>query len=109
MQPNYKILYSKTALDDFDEIFSYIAKDNVISAEVLLKRFDESIQKLNNFPNLGSILSEDEFTLISSGYRFLVVSPYLVFYRILEDSVIIHRILHGRRDYLRGLFDISER
>jgi len=109
MQSNYKILYSRAALDDIDEIFSYIAKDNINSAEVLLQKFDKSILKLGNFPNLGSLLSEDRFTLISSGYRFLVVHPYIVFYRILEDSVIIHRILHSRRDYLRGLFEISEK
>ena len=109
MQPKYKVFYSSAALDDIDEIFSYIAKDNANSAEVLLEKFDESILKLGDFPNLGSVLSEDEFTLISSGYRFLVVHPYLVSYRILEDTVIIYRILHSRRDYLRGLFDISEK
>ncbi|MEW9699529.1 type II toxin-antitoxin system RelE/ParE family toxin [Paenibacillus sp. SI8] len=38
------------------------------------------------------------------GYRFIVVNPYVVFYRIVDDIVIIHRILHGRRDYLRELF-----
>jgi toxin ParE1/3/4 len=109
MQPNYKILYSRVALDDIDEIFSYIAKDNISSAEVLLEKFDKSILKLGNFPNLGSVLSEDRFTLISSGYRFLVVHPYIVFYRIIKESVVIHRILHSRRDCLRGLFEISEK
>ncbi|MFD2703578.1 type II toxin-antitoxin system RelE/ParE family toxin [Paenibacillus shunpengii] len=33
-----------------------------------------------------------------------MVSPYVVFYRIINDTVVIHRILHGRRDYLRELF-----
>ncbi|WP_373233501.1 type II toxin-antitoxin system RelE/ParE family toxin, partial [Cohnella sp.] len=42
------------------------------------------------------------------GYRFIVVNPYLVFYRIMNDTVVIHRILHGRRDYLRELFDSFE-
>ena len=103
-----KILYAPSALDDLDEIFSYIAKDNVNSAEKLLKKFDDSISKLADFPNLGSVLSEDEFTLISSGYRFIVVHPYIVFYRIIDDTVIIHRILHSRRDYLRNIFEIQE-
>ena len=109
MQQKYKILYSRAALDDLDEIFSYIAKDNVIIAEILLEKFNESILKLSNFPNLGSVLSADEFTLISDGYRFLVVHPYIIFYRIIEESIVIHRILHGRRDYLRGLFDLPEK
>ncbi|WP_337926769.1 hypothetical protein [Paenibacillus caui] len=33
-----------------------------------------------------------------------MVSPYLVFYRSIQSKVIIHRILHARRDYLRELF-----
>jgi toxin ParE1/3/4 len=106
MQPKFKIFYSRAALDDIDEIFSYIAKDNVSSAEVLLQKFDDSILKLSDFPNLGSILSEDEFALISCGYRFLMVHPYLVFYQVMEESIVIFRILHSRRDYLKGLFDI---
>ena len=108
MLSRIKILYTPAALDDLDEIFSYIAKETVSGAEKLLKKFDASIVKLADFPNLGSILSEDEFALISSGYRFIVVHPYMVFYRIIDDTLVIHRILHGRRDYLRNLFEIQE-
>lgn len=32
-------------------------------------------------------------------------STSLVFYRLAEDTVIICRLLHGRRDSLRELFD----
>ncbi|WP_375540986.1 type II toxin-antitoxin system RelE/ParE family toxin [Paenibacillus tyrfis] len=55
------------------------------------------------FP-IWDLLSEDDYTLIQRGYRFIVVSPYLVFYRIINNEVIIYRILHSRRDYLRELF-----
>ena len=108
MLSRIKILYTPAALDDLDEIFSYIAKDNENSAEKLLKKFDDSIANLADFPNLGSVLSEDEFTFISSGYRFIMVHPYMVFYRIINNAIIIHRILHGRRDYLRNIFEIQE-
>jgi toxin ParE1/3/4 len=50
------------------------------------------------------VLSEDEYTLVKRGYRFIVIHPYLVFYTTTENTVIIHRILHSRRDYLRELF-----
>jgi toxin ParE1/3/4 len=60
---------------------------------------------LADFPNLGSVLSEEKYPLVVRGFRFIVVHPYLVFYKIVDDSIIIHRILHGRRDYLRELFD----
>jgi len=91
-----------------DEIFSYISQDIVDAAANMLDKLNFSIAGLADFPNKGSVLSDDEYSLIERGYRFIVVSPYLVFYRIMNDTVIIHRILHGRRDYLRELFGSFE-
>ncbi len=102
-----KLKYTPAAVDDLDEIFSYISLDNVAAAERMLCKLNSSISRLKGFPNLGAVLSEDEYTLVQRGYRFIVVHPYMVFYRIIDDVVIIHRILHGRRDYLRELFDSS--
>ncbi len=108
MPQNCKIIYLPVAIDDMDEVFSYISKDNIASAETLLERLAENISNLSAFPHMGSILSEDDYHLVSRGYRFIVVHPYLVFYRIINNTVIIHRILHGRRDYLRELFTTQE-
>ncbi len=108
MLQKYKIKYTPVAVDDMDVIFSYISRDNIIGAETLLKRITEGIARLADFPNMGSVLSEEEYTLINRGYRFIVVRPYLVFYRIVDNTVIIYRILHGRRDYLRELFVVQE-
>lgn len=100
-----KIRYTPAAVDDMDEIFSYIAEDNLEQAEKMLVNLDNNIGALADFPQMGSVLSEDDYSLIQNGYRFIVVSPYLVLYRIIKDQIIIHRILHGRRDYLRELFE----
>lgn len=108
MPPKNKIKYSPAAVDDMDEIFSYISRDNVSAAENLLHKLDHHISGLADFPEMGSVLSEDDYLLVQRGYRFIVVSPYLVFYRVIQDTVMIHRILHGRRDYLRELFDSFE-
>jgi toxin ParE1/3/4 len=37
------------------------------------------------------------------GYRYLIVADYLVFYTFEEQTVLVHRIIHGARDYLRLL------
>ncbi|MFB0844116.1 type II toxin-antitoxin system RelE/ParE family toxin [Paenibacillus oleatilyticus] len=104
MPPKSRVRYTPAAVDDLDEIFSYITQDNWQNAEKMLERLSREIGGLADFPHMGSVLSEDDYTLIQRGYRFIVVSPYLVFYRIINNEVIIHRILHGRRDYLRELF-----
>ncbi|MBU7006032.1 type II toxin-antitoxin system RelE/ParE family toxin [Phosphitispora fastidiosa] len=103
-----RVKYAPAAVDDMDEIFSYISKDNAAAAESLLDKLNDDIGNLAEFPNMGSVLSEDEFTLVNRGYRFIVIHPYLVFYRIIKNTVIIHRILHSRRDYIRELFSIEE-
>lgn len=99
-----KIKYTSISVDDMDEIFSYISKDNVATAEALLERITSGISGLAEFPNKGSVLSDEEYTLVNSGYRFIVIHPYLIFYRTIGNAIIIHRILHGRRDFLRELF-----
>ncbi|WP_373233499.1 type II toxin-antitoxin system RelE/ParE family toxin [Cohnella sp.] len=108
MPQKSRVRYTPAAVDDMDEIFSYISQENVAAAESMLAKLNSSISGLADFPNKGSVLSEDEYSLIQRGYRFIVVNPYLVFYRIMNDTVVIHRILHGRRDYLRELFDSFE-
>jgi toxin ParE1/3/4 len=104
MPAKREIKYTPVAVDDMDEIFSYISQDNIAAAEMMLEKINEKMANLAEFPNIGSVLSDEEYTIIKGGYRFIVVHPYLVFYRIIDNAVIIHRILHGRRDYLRELF-----
>ena len=112
MRQKNKIKYTPVAIDDMDEIFSYISGDNVKAVENMLDKLNSKISGLAEFPNQGSVLAEDDYSLATGGYRFIAVHPYLVFYRILNDTVVIHRILHGRRDYFRELFgsnlDISK-
>ncbi|KIL39818.1 translation repressor RelE [Gordoniibacillus kamchatkensis] len=108
MPQKSKVKYTPAAVDDIDEIFSYISQDNVSAAENLLEKLDSQMASLADFPHIGSVLSDEDYTLVQRGYRFIVVHPYLVFYRVIENDVIIHRILHGRRDYLRELFGLLE-
>ncbi|MFQ7013130.1 MAG: type II toxin-antitoxin system RelE/ParE family toxin [Faecalibacterium sp.] len=44
----------------------------------------------------------------NSDERFLVCGSYMVFYRITRENIFIDRVLYGRRDYLRVLFDKTE-
>ncbi|GAA0136304.1 hypothetical protein YSY43_31450 [Paenibacillus sp. YSY-4.3] len=108
MQPKNKVMYTPAAVDDMDEIFSYISTDNVSAAEDLLNKLNRQIAGLADFPNKGSVLSDDEYSLVQRGYRYILVHPYLVFYRIIDHKIIIYRILHGRRDYLRELLSSFE-
>lgn len=108
MPPKNKIRYTPVAVDDMDEIFSYISKDHIAAAEALLAKINAGIVGLAEFPHMGSVLSHEDYALVDSGNRFIVIQPYLVFYRIIDGTIIIQRILHSRRDYLRELFSVQE-
>jgi toxin ParE1/3/4 len=41
---------------------------------------------------------------LSAGLRSFPVKPYVVFYRPVEDTILVLRILHGRRDLKRIVF-----
>lgn len=50
-------------------------------------------------PRLSSVLNMD------TDYRFLVCGNYLIFYRLEGQDVYIVRVLYGRRDYMKLLFE----
>lgn len=100
----HRIRYTQQAVDDMDAIFDYIAIENREAAGKLLQAFDESILRLADAPYIGSALPSDDFSSLADGYRYLVVSPYLIFYRVCNGEVRIGRILHSRQDWLHLLF-----
>ena len=88
----------RIAEDDLTEIISYISVDRPSAAEKLAARIEKNLHLLARTPHLGRVPKEEE--LLRSGYRFLAVEDYLVFYTIEGTTILVHRILHGARDYL---------
>ena len=79
-------------------VITYIAADRPSAAEALATKIEKNIRLLSDNPHLGQIPREEELTKL--GYRYLVVENYLIFYIIERQTIYIHRILHGARDYL---------
>ncbi|SHK39445.1 type II toxin-antitoxin system RelE/ParE family toxin [Desulforamulus aeronauticus] len=102
-----KLHYSPEALRDLNEIWEYIfgELENPTAAENTVNTILEAIDKLQDFSGVGSLLSS--VVELESDYRFLVCGNYLAFYRVVGSNVYIDRVLYGRRDYLRILFDKS--
>ncbi len=94
----YAIRFLRVAEDDLAEIITYIAADRPSVAEALATKIEKNLRLLSDNPHLGQSPKEED--LAKAGYRFLVVENYLVFYIIESQTIYIHRILHGARDYL---------
>lgn len=97
-RPKYGIRLLRGAEEDLTEIVTYIAVERPSAAEALATRIEKNLQLLSKNPHLGRIPNDED--LLRLGYRYLVVENYLIFYTIEEQTIYVHRILHGARDYL---------
>ena len=100
-----KLYYSPKAIDDLDEIWDYISLSllNPVAAQNTVDGILSSIEKLKIFSKAGSALIFFDGT--DSGYRYVQYGNYLAFYRTDKDEVFIDRIIYGKRDYMKILFD----
>ncbi len=99
-----RIVLSESAYFDVDSLFSYIVVDNREAAERLRRRIYEGIKGLAEFPELGAVVPPEDAPGALPGYRRIVVNPYLVFYRVMDEQIVIARVLHGRQNWLHSLF-----
>jgi len=95
-----KVHYSDASKQDLEQIGDYIADDlkNPSAALRTVNNIQNTIDKLANFPLMGTLLSA--ITEVDTDYRFLVCGKYIAFYRPQREDVQIDRILYGKRDYI---------
>jgi addiction module RelE/StbE family toxin len=100
---NYRVRFLSIAEEDLTEIITFIATDNVKAAEDLANKIEKNLQLVSLNPQLGKIPRDND--LKSLGYRYLIIGNYLIFYTIEKRTILIHRILHGARNYKLLLVD----
>jgi len=95
-----KLLISPVANDDLAEIREYIAKDlnSPKAAADTVAKIVTGIKRLGAFPLSGAPL--ENVITIPNDYRFVVNGNYISFYRCIDDTVFIDRVLYGGRDYV---------
>lgn len=104
-----RIVLSEMAYYDIDSIFSYIAQDSKQTVEKLRVFIYEGIRKLSDFPEMGAVIPEEDAPGAQRGYRRIVVTPYSIFYRVLDDRIVIARVLHGRQNWMQSIFPIYDK
>jgi len=94
---NFNIRLLSIAEEDFTEIISFIAADNSKAAENLANKIEKNLELLSDNPLLGKSPSDSDLKLL--GYRYLIIENCLIFYTIEKRTILIHRMLHGARNY----------
>lgn len=100
-KPKDTVRLLRVAEDDFNEIITYIGAENRAAAEMIATKIEKNLTRLSFYPYLGKIPKDEELNRL--GYRFLVVENYLIFYTMEKQTVPIHRIIQGARNYLKLL------
>jgi addiction module RelE/StbE family toxin len=97
----YDLRIMPMAEEDLDGIFEYIANtlEAPVAANRLMLRIEKAIQTLRDTPRIGP-KCQDEI-LGSKGYRKLIIDNYIAFYLVNDEdrSVIVMRVIYGRRNY----------
>jgi toxin ParE1/3/4 len=88
-----RIVYSPRARADLNEIWDYIAADNIAAADRVAARFDSIFDLLAQRPRMGRLRDE-----IAEGVRTFPAGNYLLLYRPTNDGIDVLRVIHGARD-----------
>lgn len=92
------IIISQFAEDDLDEIAAYYFSLSPDYVEKVISDFEENVMSLKEHPKSGRIVPELEKQGITQ-YRELIQGYYRIVYEISEETIIVHTIIDGRRNF----------
>ena len=90
-----RVIFDDEALDDLQDIFSWIAKDNRRAAEKIVARILDKAERLA-IPGLAHMGRPG----LDPGTRELVEYPYIIVYEVHEDrgDIVVLSVVHGAQD-----------
>jgi len=84
---------SRGAARELDQIWLFIARDNVDAANRLVTQLAGRFRLLATSPKIGRSCNE-----FKSGLRSSPLGSYVIYYRQTREGVSILHVLHGARD-----------
>ena len=100
---SYRIEYYQAAIRDLDRVWNEVYEASK-EADIATRYVDglmDCVAEKRAFPKSGAPLYyENGFT----GYYYVVFKAYMAFYRIVEERILVDRVVFGRSDYMRIIF-----
>lgn len=91
------IRWATAAAEDLGDIARHISQDSQEAARTFVERVDNAVRQLAEQPRSGRVVPELERQSVQR-YREIVLSPWRLFYRFEENTVVILAIIDGRRN-----------
>lgn len=89
-----RAIHSAAALQDYREIWNYIADHDLNAADRLLVELHRKTVFLARHPHAGRSRAN-----LLSGMRSFPVGSFLIFYLPVADGIEVLRVLHAARDF----------
>lgn len=99
----FKVSYSEKAEADLDKIYDFVANEyhNQKAAVRLLQRLTKAVDDLSFMADSYHFFQEEPY--FSKGIRYFSEGKYSVFYKIIDDTAYVLRIVPGAVDLLNAL------
>lgn len=88
-----KIEWSPLSIQRIHEISDYIAQDNVDAAIKWIKLIIDSVEKLDDFPEIRRKVPE----VNRQDIREILIKNYRIIYRLQKNKISILSVQHGRQ------------
>jgi addiction module RelE/StbE family toxin len=89
-----QVKWLRRALRNLEQARNYVFQDNPTAAQELILKIQNAANQLQNYPFMGKNGRVE-------GTKELIISnsPYILIYRVKEESVEVLRILHTSKRY----------
>jgi toxin ParE1/3/4 len=91
------VQYSEVALDEIENILSYIAKDNATAALRVSAAILATVQRIVEFPRMAVETNVPDV-------RMILVLPYryILFFSVGNNALLVRNVRHGRQQKPHG-------
>jgi toxin ParE1/3/4 len=96
-------ILSVEASQDIENILDYFLQRNIDAGEKFVKDFNNKCLNIVKFPKIGRSYSH-----IDSPLRGIPIDGYIIFYQLLENSIVIIRVVSGYRDIEFLFLDLDQ-
>ena len=110
MSGRYRIVWTETAVRDFEDILDFILANNEpLNAEKVRGKLERAVEKLVHLPTRGRVVPELKAEGLDMYQEAIVDRLWRVIYRIRGRRVIVLAVIDGRRDLTELLVQRSLR
>lgn len=94
-----QLKWSKDAIEDLDNIWEYIAADNIMRAFSFIDELRAEAKRLADNPMIGIKIPE----INDTNFREWFYRDYTLIYEIVGNAVLIHEVHNQKRYFIRSI------